>query len=356
MVTVTPSSAALAVDETQQLTATTLSGRGAVLTGRAVTWASSDPSTVTVTGTGQITGVAAGTAVVSATSEGKSGSAAITVTFVPVLTSLSLTPAAPTVYVGLTTQITATAQDQKGGNLTGATFTYRSSDQTIASVSNTGLVTGVAAGMSRITVTGTIGAVTQSASVLVTVTVTPAPVFTSMSITPATPSVVAGLTTQLTASAQDQNGAPMAGATFTYRSADLTIATVSSTGLVTGAAVGTIHIYVTGTFGAVTQSASVLVTVVAANVTVLATTGNVFTPQTVSIPRGGKVMWAFEALHNVTFALSGGSTRIPPPPPPDIPNTSSGSATRTFPAPGRYVYRCTIHPSMSGIVYVRGIP
>ena len=261
-VSVTPARAFIAEDETQQLTATTLSGRGAVLTGRAVTWASSDPSTVTVTATGQITGVAAGTAVVSATSEGKSGSAAITVTFVPVLTSLSVTPAAPTVYVGLTTQITATAQDQKGGNLTGATFTYQSSDPTKASVSNTGLVTGVAPG-------------------------------------------------------------------------------------------GPIHIYVTGNSGSVTKSASVDVTVVAASVTVLATTGNAFTPQTVVIPRGGKVMWTFEALHNVTFSLSGGSTRIPPPPPPNIPNTSSGSATRTFPAPGRYSYRCTIHPSMTGYVVVR---
>jgi uncharacterized protein YjdB len=158
-----------------------------------------------------------------------------------VFTSVSITPAASTVYVGLTTQLTATAVDQNGVPMAGATFTYRSADLTIARVSSTGLVTGVApGGPIHIYVTGTIGAVTKSASVLVTVTraVTPAPVFTSVSITPATPSVVAGLTTQLTASARDQNGAPMAGATFTYRSADLTIARVSSTGLVTGVAVG----------------------------------------------------------------------------------------------------------------------
>ena len=113
-VSVTPASATLAEDETQQLTATTLSGRGTVLTGRAVTWSSSDLSTVTVAATGQITGVAAGTAVVSATSEGKSGSAAITVTFTPVLTSVSITPATASVVAGLTTQLTATAVDQNG--------------------------------------------------------------------------------------------------------------------------------------------------------------------------------------------------------------------------------------------------
>ena len=196
------------------------------------------------------------------------------------------------------------------------------------------------------------GPTSEGKSGSATITVTPAPVFTSVSLTPAGPTVYVGRTTQLTATAVDQNGAPMAGATFTYRSADLTIARVSSTGLVTGVAPGTIHIYFTGTIGAVTKSASVLVTVVAANRTLLATTGNVFTPQTVSIPVGGKVMWTFQALHNVTFAGGGGSTRIVVPPP-NIPNTSSGSVSRTFPTPGQYMYRCSIHPSMSGIVYVR---
>ena len=196
------------------------------------------------------------------------------------------------------------------------------------------------------------GPTSEGKSGSATITAT-APVFTSVSITPAASTVYVGRTTQLTATAVDQNGAPMAGATFTYRSADLTIARVSSTGLVTGVAPGgPIHIYVTGTIRAVTKSASVLVTVVAASRTVRATTGNVFTPQTVSIPVGGKVMWTFQALHNVTFAGSGGSTRIVVPPP-NIPNTSSGSVSRTFPTPGQYMYRCSIHPSMSGIVYVR---
>jgi len=216
---------------------------------------------VTVTATGQITGVAAGAAVVSAASEGKSGGAAITVTFTPVLTSLSLTPATSSVFVGRTTQITATAQDQKGGNITGATFTYASSDPTKASVSYSGLVTGLAAGTSRITASGTIGSVTKSASVDVTV-----------------------IAAKLSAS-------------------------------------------------------------------VRAATGNVFSPQTVFINRGGTVTWTFESLHNVTFAL-GGSTRIVHPPP-NIPNLSSGSASRTFPSIGDYAYRCTIHPSMTGYVVVR---
>lgn len=49
------------------------------LTGRAVAWASADPSVASVSSTGAITGLIAGTTTVTATSEGKSGSATITV-------------------------------------------------------------------------------------------------------------------------------------------------------------------------------------------------------------------------------------------------------------------------------------
>jgi len=51
-----------------------------VLTGRVVGWASSNPAIATVSATGLVTGVAAGAATITATSEGKSGTAAITVT------------------------------------------------------------------------------------------------------------------------------------------------------------------------------------------------------------------------------------------------------------------------------------
>jgi len=76
---VTPTTATIAVGATQQLTATTFDASNNDL-GRPVTWSSSDPSRVTVSGTGLVTGLAGGVAVISAASEGKSGSAQITVT------------------------------------------------------------------------------------------------------------------------------------------------------------------------------------------------------------------------------------------------------------------------------------
>ena len=81
-VEVTPPTATVAAGQTVQLVATPKDSSGNPLAGRAVTWASSSTSIATVNASGLVTGVAAGSATITATSEGKSGSAAITVTAV----------------------------------------------------------------------------------------------------------------------------------------------------------------------------------------------------------------------------------------------------------------------------------
>jgi hypothetical protein len=55
----------------------------AVLTGRVVTWASSNTSVATVSGAGTVTAVAAGSATITGTSENKSGTASLSVTTAP---------------------------------------------------------------------------------------------------------------------------------------------------------------------------------------------------------------------------------------------------------------------------------
>jgi len=72
-------SATVGVGATVQLTATLKDAAGSVLTGRTVTWASGNTAVATVSSTGLVTGVAAGHATITATSEGKSGTAVITV-------------------------------------------------------------------------------------------------------------------------------------------------------------------------------------------------------------------------------------------------------------------------------------
>ena len=79
-VTIDTPAASVNVGETSQLVATVRDQAGTSLSGRAITWISSDIGVASVSATGLVTGVAVGSATITATSEGKSGSAVITVT------------------------------------------------------------------------------------------------------------------------------------------------------------------------------------------------------------------------------------------------------------------------------------
>src|SRR5207245_1437105 len=109
-VTLTPASATLNEGQTLQLTATLKDANGNVLIGRSITWSSSNSSAATVNATGLVTGVVAGSATITATSEGQSGTSAITVVHMPVA-SVTVTPASGTVSAGSSVQLTATPKD-----------------------------------------------------------------------------------------------------------------------------------------------------------------------------------------------------------------------------------------------------
>jgi len=81
-VTVTPGTATVVGGGTLQLTATLKDAAGTVLAGRTVTWASSDIAVATVAIAGLMKGVAPGSVTITATSEGQSGMATITVNLV----------------------------------------------------------------------------------------------------------------------------------------------------------------------------------------------------------------------------------------------------------------------------------
>ncbi|HVH09841.1 MAG TPA: Ig-like domain-containing protein, partial [Gemmatimonadales bacterium] len=83
-IVVTPASATVSVGQTVQLTATPEDSSGNPLSGRVVTWSSGDTTIAKVNGSGLVSGVAMGSTSITATSEGKSGAATLTVTNVPV--------------------------------------------------------------------------------------------------------------------------------------------------------------------------------------------------------------------------------------------------------------------------------
>jgi serine/threonine-protein kinase len=163
---VVPDAAPLAVGSTMTLSAVLRDGSGKRLEDRTITWTSSS-SAVSVFPNGQILAVGPGTAVVTASSEGRSATATITVSPVAVA-SLSLTGAPGDLSVGDSVRLNAAAHDPKGGVLANRPTTWDSSDPNVATVSG-GLVIARGPG------TATISAASEGKSATVKIRVTGPP-------------------------------------------------------------------------------------------------------------------------------------------------------------------------------------
>ncbi|HEX7090799.1 MAG TPA: Ig-like domain-containing protein [Longimicrobiales bacterium] len=150
-VEITPHTGTLdAIGATLQLGATAYTADGSVVSGVRIVWTSLDSHIATVDTMGRVTAKAVGTALIVATAVccGEADTAGIEVR--QVVASLSLDRDTGTVGVGETLQLTATAADANGNPIPGAEIAWRSSDEAIAAVDETGLVRGVAPGEATI--------------------------------------------------------------------------------------------------------------------------------------------------------------------------------------------------------------
>lgn len=151
-VSINPASATLGLNATLQLTAIVRDVSGNGLSGRSVTWSSGNQAIVTVSSDGLVTAKALGSTAVTATSEGKSGNATIVVA-TPVA-SVRVTPAADTMFIGGTLDLSATAYDAQGAPLSGRVVSWTSSAPAVAQVTGTtslGHVSANSAGAAMIT-------------------------------------------------------------------------------------------------------------------------------------------------------------------------------------------------------------
>jgi uncharacterized protein YjdB len=271
-VAVTPTGSQIVVGQTTQLNAEPRDASGQPLVGRPVSWSSSDPNVASVSSTGLVTAVAPGQATITATSEAAAGTSTIGVSPKPV-SSVIISPGQGSVTVGQTLQLSAQVTDDQGNVLTGRPISFTSGTPAVATISATGLVTGVAPGSTTITATS------EGKTGTATVTVTPIPV-AKVEITPSTPNVTVGETVQLNVSVQGPNNQELPGRTVTWSSGAPSVASVSPTGVVSGLAPGTAIIFanVEGVLG----SATVTVKQVPVGSVVVS-------PQTASVPVGGAV-------------------------------------------------------------------
>lgn len=229
-VTVEPPNPVVGVGAQAPLTPVPKDANGNTLTNRVFTWATSDAAVATVDGQGVVTGVAAGSAQITATAEGKSGSATLTVSTTPVA-SVTVTPPSTSLNTGATTTLTGAAFDAGGAPLPGRVFAWSSASPSIAAVTSLGVVHGVAPGTA--TITGT----SEGKSATATVTVILAPV-ASVTITPVSGIVGLGGSLQLTATVKDAGGNTLTGRAVAWQSSNTLAVTVSSTGLVRGVGQG----------------------------------------------------------------------------------------------------------------------
>jgi uncharacterized protein YjdB len=238
-VVITPNAATATIGQSAQLTATVKDATGGTLTGRTITWASGNTAVATVSNSGLVNAVGAGATTISATADGVTGQASFTTASVTAA-SVAITPTLPVVQVGQDAQLTATAYDAAGNALPARVAAWASANPTVATVSNTGRVTGVSSG--HVDITATIDG--KVATTLLGVNVPPPAAVASIAVSLGG-TINVGQTTQATAVLRDAAGNVLSGRTIAWSSAEPSLATVSGSGLVTAVAAGSASIVAT---------------------------------------------------------------------------------------------------------------
>jgi len=250
-IAISPANPSIAINTTQQLTATGNYGDGSSRDLTAlVSWSSSTVANATVSAAGLVTGVAAGSATITATLGSVSNSTSVTIS-APTIASISISPNDLTLPIGISQQFIASAVYSDGSVqdlVSGVTWT--SSSTTVGTIDNTGLAAILAAGST--TITATVGAFSDST----TITVVPAHL-TSITIAPATISIAAGTEQQFTATGNFDDGSTQVLTSLQWSSSASSVLTVDANGL--GLAVGPGTSTVTATSGVIAATASVTV-------------------------------------------------------------------------------------------------
>jgi uncharacterized protein YjdB len=230
-ISVAPANQSLGLGASQAYTATgTYSDATTQNISASVTWASSASSVASISASGVASALTLGSTTISATLNGKTGSAPLTVTTVT-LQSISVTPANQSLGLSASQAYTATGtySDATTQNIS-TSVTWTSSTPSIASISASGVASALLAGSTNISATAS----GKSGTTPLTVT---AITLKSIAVTPAFVSINTAATQQLIATGTYSDGttAPITSS-ITWATTDATIATVSTAGLVTGVA------------------------------------------------------------------------------------------------------------------------
>lgn len=200
-------------------------------------WSTTSPGVATVSATGVVTAIAAGRTTLVASVDGKVGEGSLIIVQATI-TRITLTPDAPRLASGATLQLTASAIDAQGRPLTGRRIDWSTSDATKATVTSTGVLTALAAGVVTVT------AISEGVSAALVVTVTSSlDQVATLTLSPLVGSLTVGGSVQLAPTLKDAAGNILTGRDVTWSVtgiAGVNAATVSATGLVTALSPGAV--------------------------------------------------------------------------------------------------------------------
>jgi uncharacterized protein YjdB len=254
-----PPTRTLQVGETVTACGTAVDGQGQPIAGTAISYQSQTPAIATVNpATCTITAVSPGTTFIIATAQpnGTLGSLQVSVVNRPI-TRLAVRVPNDTVRVGerKTLSLQAFGADNQSISTIGRSIRLDTSDPTIVTVDQTGVVTGIRPGSATITATvNETGSQSVTATAPVAVAVNARRVF----INTQNADVRLGATAQLRATAVDSTPSAIPNVTFAWRSSDPNVLVIDDLGIVTGRRLGTVRVY--ATYAGLTDSATVRVT------------------------------------------------------------------------------------------------
>ncbi|MCK9561446.1 MAG: CIA30 family protein [Bacteroidales bacterium] len=236
-ISVLPATLSLVINESSNPLTATVSPANA--TDPTYVWQSSNTAVATVNSSGVVTALAQGTANITATANdasGKVGTCVVTVS-PRLVTSISVLPTTLSLVINESSNpLTATVIP---ANATDPTYVWKSSNEAVATVNNSGVVTALAQGTANITATAN-----DASGKVGTCVVTVSPrLVTNISVLPATLSLVIDeISNPLTATVIP---ATATDPTYEWASSNTAVATVDNSGVVTALAEGTANITAT---------------------------------------------------------------------------------------------------------------
>jgi uncharacterized protein YjdB len=246
-VSVSPTTVTINSGQTTQLTTIVLPSNA---TNKTLSWLSSNSSVASVSSSGLVSGLTAGSTVITVVStDGSNKTATCAVTVNILVSGITLNNSQINLQTTQTSQLVATIEPS---NATNKTLSWSSSNSSVASVSSSGLVTGLTVGSTFITVASTDGS-NRTATCAVTVII---PV-SGITLNNSQINLQTTQTSQLVAAVEPSNAT---NKTLLWSSSNSSIASVSSSGLVTGLTVGSTVITVASTDGS-NRTATCAVTV-----------------------------------------------------------------------------------------------